>query len=537
MAFHFGEKALLWVWFRFHPKSINCFKKTDWGLTMEHTNKHASITLPLILATVSLLFILLPALLPLLLPLELYARLLALVEWRYLYSYAPLIGILFTVSAVLIYRSRVDLTDRRGRQPLRWLRIFGLSYASLITIWGLFSIYFYYTAVQSMERPINRPFGKAHTLPLPRMETSDAPINSIPMPDSSCLIYGTRRSYPIDLRSASGFVMRIATDGLVLWNRTYPSYTVRPTVDKDGTIAVALTPFRGNMELRIARLTATGDSIDTRFYHKIFNLSPHSNIIPCKEGGYLVMGGIKPGACDVPIPYLLRLKSNGDTLWSRTYPDQENFLPGSIPNSMIQLSDGGFVMVGSVNQPSTNTLTMRMIRVDGKGSFLWDNRSEPVYHTRGLAVSEIRNGYLAILAHRNPPKTVDSNGEEGLYMKVDRAGKIVWTSPLKCCFAGKFLDMIPYKEENYLVVTGITMSLPPTILQPTPKDMWQTYAIMQIGNDGKMINGFYGEQDPIKVFGVANCPQGGILITGTDGNSVRGVPSAMTNIHAVRVDF
>jgi hypothetical protein len=99
-----------------------------------------------------------------------------------------------------------------------------------------------------------------------------------------------------------------------------------------------------------------GPSLQTDYGYKVHQTS---------EGGYILSGGSKDIGLSQFDIYLVRLNSNFDTLWTRTFGytigDEE-------PYALIQTNDGGFVIAGYTSSISAGHNDMYMIKTDSMGN-------------------------------------------------------------------------------------------------------------------------------------------------------------------------
>lgn len=138
------------------------------------------------------------------------------------------------------------------------------------------------------------------------------------------------------------------------------------------------------------------------------------------DGGYIIAGHTKSfgaGGFDV---WLLKTDSLGDTLWTRTYGGVYDDYGYAIE----QTTDSGYICAGASRSFST-TLSgqIYIIKVDSNGDTLWTR----TYYdsTRANAIQQTSDGGYIISYNRT---VLDWPHSEGYMMKIDSQGNEVWIS-------------------------------------------------------------------------------------------------------------
>ena len=100
------------------------------------------------------------------------------------------------------------------------------------------------------------------------------------------------------------------------------------------------------------------------------------------DGGFVIIGSTESSGAGLSDVYLIRTDSDGDTLWTRTYggTDHEH------GNSIQQVSDGGFIIVGNTGSFSVDNYNIYLIRIDQNGDTLWTKTYGGVEFDEGESV-------------------------------------------------------------------------------------------------------------------------------------------------------
>lgn len=192
----------------------------------------------------------------------------------------------------------------------------------------------------------------------------------IQMPDDGYLIAGATGSF----EQISGQIMLIRTDlnGYEEWRKyygdEYAEQAESMAIDLDGNIVIAGLSERTGLAYQayLIKLTIDGDTIWTRHYGGE-NWDLARQVMPLADGGYALFGQTYSYGAGGGDFYLLRLDSEGDTLWTRTYggaglESGESF---SLTN------EGGFYLTGYTESFGAGKKDVYVVKTDALGDTIW----------------------------------------------------------------------------------------------------------------------------------------------------------------------
>ena len=170
------------------------------------------------------------------------------------------------------------------------------------------------------------------------------------------------------MANGGDFLWLFKTDanGDSLWSRTFgsggPNILAKATFVREVAGGFVLTgmqyiPNTGREQIFLIRTDAHGDSLWGRYYGGAGNESA-SYLCQDLEGGFIMAGYFDPADDEtVKHPLILKVGSEGDSLWSLVCLDQEGEL-----TAIRQLADSGFITVGNVyiQETDRNGLIMRL---------------------------------------------------------------------------------------------------------------------------------------------------------------------------------
>jgi hypothetical protein len=117
-------------------------------------------------------------------------------------------------------------------------------------------------------------------------------------------------------------------------------------------------------------------------------------ILELPEGGYMAFGDRDFNPPEHEDFWLLRLATNGDTLWTRRY---QNPAP-DLGYGLDQTSDGGFVMTGEMyRNAGVDPTDFYIIRTDANGDTLWTKTVGGDFYERSYDIKQTTDGgYIVV---------------------------------------------------------------------------------------------------------------------------------------------
>lgn len=133
------------------------------------------------------------------------------------------------------------------------------------------------------------------------------------------------------------------------------------------------------------------------------------DVVQLSDGGFALLGWLgEPisGECDV---WLIRTNSVGEMIWNKTYNSPG--LGSELGYSLIEVSTGGYLIAGR-----TAAHAAWMIRTDASGVMIWNSTFAMGPSTAAFCVVECSNGEFAVVGH----------GDGSLLLKLDSNGNQLW---------------------------------------------------------------------------------------------------------------
>ncbi|MBU0487920.1 MAG: T9SS type A sorting domain-containing protein [Bacteroidetes bacterium] len=170
-------------------------------------------------------------------------------------------------------------------------------------------------------------------------------------PDSGIVVAG--ESYSFSSGNSDMFVVKLSASGDSLWSKHYGgsgyecAYSIVADLDSNLLLAGSTTSFgAGNEDVYLVKLKPDGDSLWTKTYGGEADDLANS-CITYSGGGYAIAGITGSFGGGMNDYWLLRTNESGDTLFTKTYGSYDN----EEAYTVCETFEGGFVIAGSTNGP------------------------------------------------------------------------------------------------------------------------------------------------------------------------------------------
>jgi hypothetical protein len=203
-----------------------------------------------------------------------------------------------------------------------------------------------------------------------------------------------------DITGLDIWLLRIGASGNLIWNKTYGSILDDSCasvveVSTGGFALGGTTEYLGSFsgDFWLLRTTGSGAHLWNQTYGGT-ERDVCEAVIEVDSGGFLMAGwttSLGFGAADV---WLVRTDANGNFLWSRNYGAK---LDDKV-YSMIEVSTGGFLLVGGTQSYGVGQTDVWLIRTDAFGNMVWNQTFGGPLFDEGKSVVELSTGEFALVA-------------------------------------------------------------------------------------------------------------------------------------------
>ena len=143
-------------------------------------------------------------------------------------------------------------------------------------------------------------------------------------------------------------------------------------------------------------------------------------IIATADGGYAMAGTTGSYGAGGDDMWLIKLDSNGDTLWTRTYGGSDD----EYGNCVAQTADGGYLFMGDSSSFGALGQDIYMVKTDANGAPQWSKLfGAPGTDYAGMAYQSTDGGYLLLGSSTG----LGAGVSDAYVIKLDGGGNVAWT--------------------------------------------------------------------------------------------------------------
>lgn len=269
-------------------------------------------------------------------------------------------------------------------------------------------------------------------------DESDEAAEIIEVESGGFIIVGNSDSYGGGPGLKDMWAVKVDTEGNEVWNKTYGTET---SIDEAQGIAKAhdggyviightLSLEQESSNIMMVKIDENGEEVWQQTYGG--EKSEEASDIIQVENGYTVVGhteSVGKGKWDI---WLVHTDKDGTQVWDNTYGGGDN----EMGNSIVQTSDGGYVVGGYTYSFAVASLDAWVIKTDNTGKQVWAKVFGGLSTDEAFEVIETSDGNI-LAAGYTQVYTADENGSntstEGynvFMVKVNMDGGEIWQSSL-----------------------------------------------------------------------------------------------------------
>jgi parallel beta-helix repeat protein len=239
---------------------------------------------------------------------------------------------------------------------------------------------------------------------------------------------------------------------IAVWNQTYgtacaESATSMIQTNDGGYLLVGSTNASGNNDIWIVKTNPDGCMQWNQTYGGTLEEYAYG-AVQTVDGGYAIGGYVRNGTTfpflSSTDAYLVKTDASGNLQWSQTYGG----LKSDDVNSVIQTSDGGYIMGGSTSSFGTGNSDFWLVKVDSSGNAQWNQTYGGINGGNVMCVIQTDDRGYAL---------VGASGGDGWLIKTDAYGDVQWEQAYDGNDLELFASVVQADDGGY-VLSGVTLS-------------------------------------------------------------------------------
>lgn len=291
-----------------------------------------------------------------------------------------------------------------------------------------------------------------------------------------------------------------AASGQSTWRRTYGGGgsdrggAVCSTADGGFAVAGATGSFGQGGDGYVLRLDPEGDIVWS-VYAGGEGAQRFDAIIELSDGGFVAVGTTQGSGQTGYDGYAIRLSELGVILWERAIgSDDWDFL-----KDVVEV-EGGLVMVGDTYADTNGDSDIWLVRIDAGGEVQWERRHGGVFADEGNAIATDTDGALIVAGAIG---TTDGTSD-AILVKWDEAGVFEWDASISTDSSDSASDVI-IAEDGTFIIAGTTKGF----------SQFSEMLVARVLVDGQPDwLSHTGQLDDWEAFGLVERPTGGFAVTG-----------------------
>ena len=178
-----------------------------------------------------------------------------------------------------------------------------------------------------------------------------------------------------------------------------------------------------------------------------------SFICPTSDGGYVVAGSTDPTGTNNMDFVVLKLSSMGEIQWQRAYCGSDD----DWATSILQTSDGGYAVTGKTCSFGSGGSDMWVLRLQTNGDIVWQKTYGTGYDDNAQSIRQTNDGGFVIAGSMETSSSSPVMPQYVCVLKLSQSGEIEWQQAY-----GIGLDdsasSIQQTQDGGYVVAGTTLS-------------------------------------------------------------------------------
>ncbi|MBI4931673.1 MAG: T9SS type A sorting domain-containing protein [Bacteroidetes bacterium] len=226
------------------------------------------------------------------------------------------------------------------------------------------------------------------------------------------------------------YLIKTTTNGDTLWTKTFGGVgnddgsSVLQTTDGGYIIAGTTMSFSpGNGEdIYLIKTNSIGDTLWTKILGGVAD-DVGSSILQTSDGGFIIAGSTMNFSAGWEDVYLIKTDGNANIVWGKSFGG----INGDVASSVQQTTDGGYIIVGNTQSFGAGSYDVYLIRSDASGNSLWTKTFGGSGMDFGYSVQQTTDGGYIIAGGTY---SFGAGGEDVYLIKTDGNGDTLWTKTL-----------------------------------------------------------------------------------------------------------
>jgi hypothetical protein len=278
--------------------------------------------------------------------------------------------------------------------------------------------------------------------------------------DGGYMIAGRTDSFRPGDYNYDVWLIKLNGDGHIMWQKIYQEGDARSIVQTiDGGYVVAGSTYSslsaGMEDVWILKLTSEGDISWQKSYGKVYGDSASSIQQTDDDGdgekddGYIVAGA----SVSLLGPYydfwVLKLNSNGDVIWQRTYGGSGYDKASSVCQVFDEIgAPNGYIVAGTTESFGQGMKDVLLLKINNNGEIEWQKAYGEIHNDDvAEAIQQTLDGGYVVAGSTLPP----ASNQRIWILKLTSEGDISWQKSYGQIYGDEFGAILQTTDEGYII--------------------------------------------------------------------------------------
>lgn len=319
-------------------------------------------------------------------------------------------------------------------------------------------------------------------------------------------VCGVTYSYGSGMNDA--WLLRLDEEGNLVWDQTYGQEYGESALElvecSDGGFAFVGTTASYDADRIDYYLVRTASNGELEWERRIGGpeIEEGCSLIECSEGGFAVAGTLTDYQNNIHDMWLVRVSANGTTLWEQLYDNQT----GSVDcYKILESQDGGFTLLGYGRNLNSSPYTLLVIHTLPNGSLVWSQTFDgyPSTYDR-FSIIECEKGGYAILAQL----LAENRRHTDLwFIRIDEFGNELWTETYGGDGSERSSDLVQTDDQGFMLLSSVLVN-----------NNWEAL-LLRVADDGTLLWTSLIDSS-VRDFAksIVRLPEGGFVFVGFSGD-------------------
>jgi len=253
------------------------------------------------------------------------------------------------------------------------------------------------------------------------------------------------------------YILKLDSKGEVQWQKTFGggdddvTNSIQQTTDGGYIVAGWTKSFgSGGEDAYILKLDSKGEVQWQRTFGG-GDSDVANSVQQTTDGGYIVAGWTKSFGSGGEDAYILKLDSNGDAEWQKTFDGKYD----DEANSIQQTADGGYIVAGWTYSLGSGRLDVNILKLNAKGEVEWQKTFDCEDEDVAKSIQQTADGGYIVAGWTYSL----GSGERDLYiLKLDAKGQLEWQKTFGGAKGNDVANSIQQTTDGGYIVAGWTFS-------------------------------------------------------------------------------